>query len=130
MIQFAYTILYVKDIHASLAFYEKAFGFKQKFIAPDDDYGELDTGKTVLSFANLKLAKTNLPDGFIESKNSNQPFAIEIAFATDNVQETFNRAVQQGAVPVAEPVEKPWGQTVSYVRDIDGFLIEICSPIG
>lgn len=130
MIQFAYTILYVKDIFASLDFYEKAFGFKRKFIAPDNDYGELDTGKTVLSFANLKLANTNLPEGFIESKGSNKPFAMEIAFATDDVEKTFNTAVQQGATPVAKPEIKPWGQTVSYVRDIDGFLIEICSPIG
>jgi uncharacterized glyoxalase superfamily protein PhnB len=130
MIQFAYTILYVKDIFASLDFYEKAFGFKRKFIAPDNDYGELDTGNTVLSFANLSLAKTNIPEGFIESNNSNRPFAIEIAFTTDDVDQTFNTAIQLGAVPVAKPEIKPWGQTVSYVRDMDGFLIEICSPIG
>jgi uncharacterized glyoxalase superfamily protein PhnB len=130
MIQFAYTILYVKDIHASLAFYGKAFGFKQKFIAPDNDYGELDTGNTVLSFANLSLAHTNLGGAFIESNSSNKPFAIEIAFATDDVEKTYNTAVEQGATSVAAPVKKPWGQTVAYVRDIDGFLIEICSPIG
>jgi hypothetical protein len=28
------------------------------------------------------------------------------------------------------PTVKPWGQTVSYVRDLDGFLVEICSPMG
>ena len=26
-------------------------------------------------------------------------------------------------------VTKPWGQTVGYIRDIDGFLIEICTPM-
>lgn len=25
---------------------------------------------------------------------------------------------------------KPHGQTVAYVRDPDGFLIEICTPMG
>lgn len=29
-----------------------------------------------------------------------------------------------------EPFEKPWGQTVGYVRDINGVLIELCSPMG
>ena len=28
------------------------------------------------------------------------------------------------------PVEKPWGQTVAYVRAIEGSLIELCSPLG
>jgi hypothetical protein len=30
---------------------------------------------------------------------------------------------------VAEPTQKPWGQTVAYLRDNQGFLIEICSPL-
>ena len=25
---------------------------------------------------------------------------------------------------------KLWGQTVGYVRDINGLLIEICTPVG
>jgi predicted enzyme related to lactoylglutathione lyase len=33
------------------------------------------------------------------------------------------------AKSVSPPTQKPWGQTVSYVRDNNGFLIEICSEI-
>jgi YD repeat-containing protein len=29
-----------------------------------------------------------------------------------------------------DPKTKPWGQVVAYVRDKDGFLIEICTPMG
>jgi hypothetical protein len=29
---------------------------------------------------------------------------------------------------VSPPEKKPWGQTVSYVRDDDGVLVEICTP--
>lgn len=129
MIKFAYTILYVKDIVTTIEFYEKAFGFSRKFIAPDQSYGELLTGDTTLSFASTKLAKTNLKDGFIESSNSNKPFAQEIGFTTDNVEETMKAAVDAGAIRVAEPKTKPWGQVVAYVRDPDGFLIEICTPM-
>jgi uncharacterized glyoxalase superfamily protein PhnB len=130
MVQFAYTILYVQDVNASLLFYEKAFGFARKFIAPGNEYGELSTGNTTLSFASVKLATSNLPDGFIESNTSNKPFAVEIAFTTDDVEKTVTAALQQGAISVAPAKTKPWGQTVAYVRDPDGFLIEICTPVG
>lgn len=130
MIKFAYTILYVKDVTKSIDFYEKAFSFERKFVTPENDYGELLTGETTLSFVSTILAKSNLTDGFIESSLTSKPFGIEIAFATDNVEETVKSAINAGATVVEKPKVKPWGQTVAYVRDIDGFLIEICTPIN
>jgi len=129
MIKYNYTILYVQDVTRSIDFYERAFSFKRKFIAPDNSYGELVTGDTILSFASVELAKSNLKGGFIESSNKNKPFAIEIGFATDNVERVYDKAVKEGAVAEAPAKRKPQGQTVAYVRDLDGFLIEICTPI-
>ena len=130
MIKYNYTILYVQDVTKSIDFYERAFGFKREFIAPDNTYGELATGDTILSFASVELAKSNLKGGFIESTNSNKPFAIEIGFATDNVERVYDKAVNEGAIAEAPAKRKPQGQTVAYVRDLDGFLIEICTPMG
>jgi uncharacterized glyoxalase superfamily protein PhnB len=130
MIKFAYTIIYVPDVNKSISFYEKAFAFKRKFIATGNEYGELDTGNTTLSFASLELAKSNLKSGFTASDPSQKPFAIEIAFTTDDVEGNYNKAIKAGATPEAKPVLKPHGQTVAYVRDPDGFLIEICTPMG
>ena len=127
MITFAYTILYVDDVEQAIAFYEKAFGFKRKFVM--EDYGELLTGNTTLSFATTTLARSNFSEDFVESKLSNKPFGIEIAFATDNVQATYDHAILSGATHVAAPSFKPHGQTVAYLRDLDGFLIEICTPM-
>lgn len=129
MVKFGYTILYVNDVTKSIEFYEKAFGFTRKFITPDNDYGELATGDTTISFASHALASSNLKDGFITSELNNKPFATELGFITEHVAEIFDLSVQQGAIEVAQPKQKPWGQTVAYVRDIDGFLIEICSPM-
>ena len=129
MIKFAYTILYVKNVEKAIDFYERAFGFKRKFIAPVNSYGELDTGNTVLSFASVELAKTNLQDGFIESSLLKQPFAIEIAFTTNDVEAVYQKAIKEGATPESPAKYKPQGQTVAYVRDPDGFLIEICTPM-
>lgn len=130
MIQFAYAILYVENVTNTIEFYEKAFGFSRKFIAPDNSYGELITGSTILSFASTELAKTTLKDGFITNSNANKPFAQEIGFTTDDVDATLKAAVAAGAILIAEPKTKPWGQVVAYVRDPDGFLVEICTPVG
>ncbi|MES2650103.1 MAG: VOC family protein [Bacteroidota bacterium] len=130
MIKFAYTILYVTNVTSSISFYEKAFGFVRKFITPDNSYGELLTGETTLSFASITLAKTNLKDGFIESNLQNKPFAQEIGFTTENVEEVYENALKAGAIVEAEPTFKSHGQTVAYVRDLDGFLVEICTPMS
>ena len=34
-----------------------------------------------------------------------------------------------GATPVKPPERRPWGQVVGFVRDPDGFLVEICTPV-
>ncbi len=130
MIKFAYTILYVKDVAKALAFYETAFGFNRNFISPENDYAELAMGDTTLSFASLDLANSNLPEGFIQSDVTQKPFGIEIGFTTENVAETVDAAQNAGATLVALPKVKPWGQTVAYLRDLDGFLIEICTPMA
>jgi lactoylglutathione lyase len=89
MVKFGYTILYVSDVTQSIVFYEKAFGFTRKFITPENEYGELVTGETTLSFAAKELANSNLKNGFFESDVNNKPFAIEVGFITDNVEETL-----------------------------------------
>jgi lactoylglutathione lyase len=130
MVKFGYTILYVNDVSKSVEFYENSFGFSRKFITPENDYAELLSGETTISFASKTLANSNLKNGFIESNLDQNPFAIEIGLVTDNVPETVINAQKFGAVVLEEPKEKPWGQTVAYIRDIDGFLIEICTPIS
>jgi catechol 2,3-dioxygenase-like lactoylglutathione lyase family enzyme len=126
--RFGYTIVYVDDVTASIEFFEKAFGFKRKFIH-ESDYGELETGETVLAFANHQLGSSNLPDGYIAADTSSQPLGIEVAFVTEFVEDAHRTAVAAGATSLKEPSPKPWGQIVSYVRCPDGTLVELCSPV-
>ena len=49
---------------------------------------------------------------------------------TEDVATAWERALAAGATAVAEPGVKPWGQTVAYVRDPFGVLVEICTPVG
>ena len=128
-IQYAYTILYVKDVAKSMEFYEKALGFEKKMLTPENDYGEIKSGATTLAFASFELGKSNLKKGFIESDVSNKPFGIELAFTTLNVEGTMKKALDNGAILLEEAITKPWGQKVGYLKDVNGFLLEICTPI-
>ena len=130
MIKYAYTILYVENVTRAIEFYEKSFGFNRKFVTEENDYGEIITGETTISFASKKLANSNLNNGFIESDLKNKPFGIELGFVTENIAETIENAKNNGGMIIEEPKQKPWGQIVAYIRDIDGFLIEICTAMG
>jgi lactoylglutathione lyase len=127
--QFKYTVLYVKDVVATVEFYIKAFGLDAGFVTPEADYGEVITGNTTLSFANLELGNSNIKSGFIESTAGTKPFGVELAFVTENIEETWQQAISAGAT-ILEPIEtKVWGQQVGYLRDPNGFLLEICTPM-
>ena len=91
----------------SIEFYENAFGFSRKFISPENDYGELNTGSTTLSFASISLAKSNLKNGFEESNLSKPTFGFEIGITTENVDQTLATALKAGAKMEADPKKKP-----------------------
>lgn len=124
-----YTIVYVPDVSASLAFFEQAFGLKRRFLHESGTYGELDTGATTLSFAAHELGDLNFPGGHVHADKSVQPLGFEIVLVTDDVPSAHRRAVDAGASDLAAPQLKPWGQTVAYVRCPDGALVELCTPI-
>lgn len=130
MVKFGYTINYVSDVGSALSFFEEAFAMKRKFITDEKDYGELETGETVLSFASHELGKSNFQGGYVSASESKEPLGIEIALITDNVASAHSNAIGAGAVELKAPESKPWGQVVSYVRCPSGILLELCSPIG
>lgn len=124
-----YVIAYVADVEATIEWWERAFGLSRRFVAEDGSYGELDTGATTLSFASHEMGKANLPGGFAAHDPARPPAAVEIALVDENVPAAHARAVEAGARELAGPKQKPWGQTVSYVRDPNGVLVELCSPM-
>ena len=113
----------------TIAFYEKAFGFSRSFVTDTQEYGELETGDTKLAFVANSFAKglTNVPFE-AASPDKNAP-PVELGLVTETVEEDFERALAAGAVLIKRPKKKPWGQRIGYVRDNNGFLVEICSPV-
>ncbi len=125
--KFAYTILYVESVANTLKFYQDAFGFQQRFLHEGGDYGELETGNTVLAFSSHALMRELGKNP--TAADANAP-CFELAVSTDDVAHAVQRALLAGAQHISEPKQMPWGQTIAYVADPNGFLIEICTPMG
>lgn len=132
VVSLGYVILYVKDVKASLAFYEQAFGLSRRLLVEDDgkDYGELETGAARLAFASLPLAKSHLNLEIAVASPDKAPLGFEIALVVPDVSDLYGRAVEAGAIPVSSPEQKAWGQVVAYVRDVNGYLVELCTPMS
>ena len=125
-----YTIVYVESVAKSLEFFESAFGLKRRFLHESGTYGELETGETTLAFAAHELGDLNFPGGHVRADQSAQPLGMEIGLVTDDVDKAHQQAISHGAVELAAPASRPWGQVVSYVRAPDGTLVELCTPVG
>lgn len=122
-----WVIVYVADVGQAIDFYERSFGLSRRFVV--DSYGELETGTTTLAFAAFELADSNFDGGAQRPAPDGRPFNVEVALVFDDVPAAFEHAVASGCTALAEPSVKPHGQTVGWVRDPFGTLIEIASPI-
>lgn len=120
-------MIWVADVPATVAFYEKAFGLTVQMMDESSMFAMMNTGETTLQFADERAAVTtgvsvrsNRPD--------QQAAASQLAFVAEDVHSAYATAVAAGAVAEVEPVEKPWGQTLGYLRDLNGCLVELSSP--
>lgn len=124
-----YVIIYVPDVPEALGFYERAFGLKTRFLHESHQYGELETGACALAFVDENFV-TEMVGPTHRNRADLVPAGAEIGLVSEDVPSAYSRALAAGAVAVKAPVTKPWGQVVSYVRDSNGFLVEICSAVG
>lgn len=129
VVKFGYTIVYVRNVQRTLDFFQSAFGLKTRFLHDSGDYGELDTGDTILAFASIELGQANFGP-FSALAELDRPVGAEVAFVTDDVSGACKRAIDAGAVVLKQPERKPWGQTVAYVQSPDHLIIELCTPVG
>jgi catechol 2,3-dioxygenase-like lactoylglutathione lyase family enzyme len=122
-----WVIVYVDDVAAAAAFYGRAFGLEQEFLDPGRTYAQLATGETKLAFAATSLGEGNVPGGV--APPGERPANVEIALVDEDVGAAYARALDAGCTALAAPADKPQGQTVAYVRDPFGTLVELCTPL-
>jgi uncharacterized glyoxalase superfamily protein PhnB len=127
--KFGYVILYVDDVEATLKFYERAFGLSRRMPTDEKNYGEVESGATRLAFAANSFVREMIPVKIAPSGSAAPAPPVELGLVAADVDAAFRQAVASGAVEVKPPETKPWGQVVGYVRDLNGFLVEICSEM-
>ena len=121
-----FVILYTRDVARKMAFYERAFGMKRKYLAEKEVFGEME-GEVPLQFVREDFVKTEVQD-FVPSRPDRSPAAIELGFLLKDVPAAYARAMEAGCISVSAPQKKPWGSVVAFVRDDEGVLVELCSP--
>jgi lactoylglutathione lyase len=119
-----YVILYVDSVDKALTFYRQTFGLAEKM--RQGPYAELDTGAVTLALSEREFVTSHL--GVKPGQKGAGSSEIGFVVPKDKVDAVFKAAKAAGAKEVIAPKEQPWGQRVSYVRDPDGHLVEICSP--
>jgi lactoylglutathione lyase len=124
-----YTIIYVKNIEETIAFYDKAFGMKQSFAPESGMYGEVETESgTKLGFVSSEFVASSDID-FTRNNKADKAPGFVICLITDDVEAAYNKACAAGAEGVKDPHDKPWGQVVALVRDNNGVFVEICTEV-
>ena len=117
--------LYVRDLHASTAFFTTRLGFAIDFIYGDPPfYGQV-------SRDNARLALRSMDESFfaadIREREDLLSASITLASAAE-IRQLFS-AFQAAAVPLAQPLRnEPWHAKTFIVRDPDGNLILFAAP--
>jgi predicted enzyme related to lactoylglutathione lyase len=134
----AATVIYVEDVRPVLEFYRAAFGLEPRLVDLDVKlperpahgqyhYAILATEGGSLQFGTHDLGGLLMP-AYVRPPEG-RPAGVEIFFYAGDVAAAYERALRAGALPVAAPRVMPWGQTVAYVRGIEGTFIGIGSPL-
>jgi lactoylglutathione lyase len=129
-LSFRYSALFVPDVAATVSFYEKAFGFRLRYMHASQGYAELETGDTLLAFVGDKFAadlKLLGETPYLPNLPGNPAAGAQLAFVTNDMEQDWRRAISAGAIVATAPQAKPWGQTTGYLRDCNGFIVELCT---
>jgi catechol 2,3-dioxygenase-like lactoylglutathione lyase family enzyme len=117
----------VKDMDTMIRFYRDVLGFEIKEAEGTENVYLVKDGTLFLLYGRKDFEKmTGHRYDYVKGLNGH----FEIALYVDTFEQVdmeFQKAVEQGAVPVMEPTTEPWGQRTCYIADPEGNLIEIGS---
>ena len=119
--------LLVEDMAVMIRFYRDVLGFGIKEAEDSSNVYLVKDGTLFLLYGRKDFERmTGRRYDYAKGLNGH----CEIALYVDTFEEvdaSFKRVVDNGAVPVMEPTTEPWGQRTCYIADPEGNLIEIGS---
>jgi uncharacterized glyoxalase superfamily protein PhnB len=121
-VKFASTRLVAADIKSMVGFYETVTGQAAEWLAPV--LAEIVTPAGTLAIGSAETVA-------LFSAGSAEPAANRTAileFQVDNVDAEFAR-LRGAATVVQEPKTMPWGNRAAQVRDPEGTLVSLYTPV-
>ncbi|NIR32490.1 MAG: VOC family protein [Gammaproteobacteria bacterium] len=120
-----YTVVIVEDLDRSLEFYTQMLGLE--LAHRSGPFAQMQTGTTRLAFCTREAMAQTLDFRILPPANSAPAF--ELGFKVDDVDAAYKELTGKGVPSVAAPADRPWGQRTAYVRDPDGYLIELVQDL-
>lgn len=119
-VQYLHTKLRVRDLEASVRFYEAAFGYTLRSRRPGPHGAEIAFLTLPGSPGEIQLAQYPDPASFEVPDR-----LMHLAYRVDSLDEALSRALQAGARLQAEPYQLPSGSRVAFATDPDGYALEL-----
>ena len=124
----ANTRLLVRDFKTSFLFYRDMLGFAPTFGSEDDVYADFDTGGALLALFQSKLMDATVGTDLEAAKRRDSSVLV---FEADDVDETVGELEAKGVIFLTRPENRPdWGIRTAHLRDPEGNLIEIYTPLA
>ncbi len=103
-----------------IQFLKRAFGAKElgRYTAPDG----------VIHHTTLKIGDAALE--MTEAMGPYQPMPSTFYLHVPNVEATYHRALEAGAISTSEPADQPYGARTAGVKDVFGNQWYIATPLG
>ena len=122
--------LLVADYDSCFRFYRDVMGFQPVWGAEGEGYADFKTeGDAILAVCERGIVSSALGTEHLPSPDNTQDRAMLI-FGVDDLHATAAQLRERGAEFVGEPTDHPdWGIRTAHLRDPDGTLIEINSPM-
>jgi len=121
-----YVVLIVEQLDRALDFYVEVLGLSLGHRS--GPYAQLNTGTTRLALYE-RAAMAETLGLALRAPAQNAP-GFELGFKVSDVDAAFSALLKQGAPAVIPPTDRHWGQRTAYVRDPDGYLIELAQDLS
>ena len=119
--------LFVKDMATMIRFYRDVLGFEIKEEENTDNVYLVKDGTLFLLYGRKDFETlTGKRYEYLKGINAHSEMALYVD-SFSQVDEEYQKAIDNGATSLLEPMTEPWGQRTCFIADPEGNIIEIGS---
>lgn len=124
----AYVTFLARDVAALADFYVEGLGLEEVLSSRDERYREVEGGGCMIGFATRTVRPAvNLPE--VDPVGTRAILTFDVG-SVPAVATALDRAVRRGAELVREPLDTPFGQHQTVLRDPEGNVFRLSAALG